>query len=73
MMALVLGGLGVSEIRQQPKQRGNVIVRCVLPQKQDGIYSIVEQELNKDHQVFIIYPRIGDEEQEQSAVKGLQE
>ncbi|KKK58242.1 hypothetical protein LCGC14_3046410, partial [marine sediment metagenome] len=73
MMISVLGGLSVSEIRQQPIQRGNVIVRWVLPQKRDGVYSIVERELNKGHQAFIIYPRIGDEEQEQSAVKGLRE
>jgi len=73
MMISVLGGLTVSEIRQQPIQRGTVIVRWVLPQKQDGVYSIVEQELSKGHQAFIIYPRIGDEEQEQSAAKGLRE
>ena len=66
----VFGDLDVSTIREQPTARGQVITCWVLPEKREAMYEIVEQELEKRHQAYVVYPRIGDEEQEQSAISG---
>lgn len=39
--------------------------------KREGMYEIIEQELMKGHQVYWIFPRIGNEEIENSAVQGF--
>lgn len=39
--------------------------------KREGMNEIVERELAKGHQVYWIFPRIGDEETEQSATQGF--
>jgi len=71
LAATVFGDLDVSVIRQLPIQRGQVITRWVLPEKREGVCEIIERELQNGHQVYWIFPRIGDEEQEGSAVRGF--
>jgi len=73
LASTVFGDLDVSTIRELPIKRGQVITRWVLPDRREGMYEIIEQELGAGHQVYVVYPRIGDEEQEQSAVKGYGE
>jgi len=67
----VFGDLDVSTIRELPIKRGTVITRWVLPDKRKGMYEIVKQELAKGKQTYVVYPRIGDDEQEQSARAGF--
>jgi ATP-dependent DNA helicase RecG len=70
LAASVFADLEISEIREQPVARGPVITRQVLSEKREAMYEIVERELAKGRQAYVIYPRIGDDEQEQSAVNG---
>ena len=70
----VFGDLDVSTIREQPTERGAVVTRWVLPEKREGMYSILEQELAKGHQAYVVFPRIesGDEDVV-SAEKGFEQ
>jgi len=60
----VFGDLDVSTIREFPIKRGTIVTRWVLPDRREGMYEIIEQELAKGHQAYVVYPRIksGDED-----------
>jgi ATP-dependent DNA helicase RecG len=68
----IFGDLDVSIIKEQPTKRGQMIVRWVLPDKEEGANEILGRELATGHQVFWIHPRIGDQETEDSAIQGLE-
>lgn len=72
LAATVFGDLDVSVIRELPIKRGTVITKWILPEKGKwlAMCDIIRKELSKGKQAYFVYPRIGDEEQEQSARSG---
>ncbi len=58
LAATVFGDLDVSVIRQLPIERGTVVTRWVLPEKREAMYEIIEKELAKGKQAYVVYPRI---------------
>ncbi len=60
----VFGDLNISTIKELPIKRGTVVTKWVLPGKREQMYQIIANELNKKHQVYVVYPRIdsGDED-----------
>lgn len=73
LAATVFGDLDVSIIRQLPIQRGTVVTRWVLPNHREAMYEIIERELAKGHQAYIVYPRISGDEDMVSAEKGFKQ
>lgn len=69
----VFGDLDISMIQELPIKRGTVVTKCVLPDKREQMYEIIDGELVKGKQVYVVYPRIGDDEQEQSARSGYRQ
>ena len=79
LAATVFGDLDVSTIRELPIKRGTVVTRWVLPEKREAMYEIIERELAKGHQIYVVYPRISgtmatcdQEEDVVSAVAGFE-
>ena len=73
LAASVFGDLDVSTIRQLPIERGTVVTRWVLPEKREGMYEIIEKELAKGKQAYVVYPRISGGEDVVSAERGYKE
>lgn len=73
LAATVFGDLDVSVIRELPIKRGTVITKQVLPEHREEMYEIIEKELAKGHQAYVIYPRISGDEDVASANKGWDE
>lgn len=73
LASTVFGDLDVSVIRQLPIKRGTVVTRSVLPEKREGMYSIVERELAAGHQAYVVYPRINGDEDTVNAIDGFTE
>jgi len=73
LAASVFGDLDVSTIRQLPIERGTVVTRWVLPEKREAMYEIIERELAKGHQAYVVYPRINAGEDVMSAEVGFAE
>lgn len=71
--ATVFGDLDVSVIRELPIRRGTVITKWVLPEKREAMHEIIEKELTKEKQAYIVYPRISGDEDVASAEQGLAE
>lgn len=69
----VFGDLDISIIRELPIKRGPVITRWVLPGKREQMYEIIEKELAKGKQVYVVYPRIDGGEDVVSAQRGFTE
>ncbi len=69
----VFGDLDVTVIRELPIKRGPVVTRWVLPQKREQMYEIIDRELAKGKQVYVVYPRIDGGEDVVSAVLGAAE
>lgn len=67
----VFGDLDISIIRELPIKRGSVVTRWVSPEKREQMYEIIEKELAKGKQVYVVYPRIDGGEDVESAVKGF--
>ena len=67
----VFGDLDVSVIRELPIKRGTVVTRWVLPDKREQMYEIIDRELAKGKQVYVVYPRIDGGEDVESARKGF--
>jgi len=42
-----------------------------MTDKREAVYEIMERELHRGRQVYIVYPRIGDQETEGSAIQGF--
>ena len=72
LAATVFGDLDVSVIRQLPIERGTVVTRWVLPEKREAMYEIIEKELAKGHQAYVVYPRISGDEDVVSAERGYE-
>jgi ATP-dependent DNA helicase RecG len=63
LAATVFGDLDVSTIKELPIKRGTVVTKWVLPEKREAMYEIIERELAKGHQAYVVCPRIdGDED-----------
>lgn len=73
LASTVFGDLDVSVIRELPIKRGTVVTRWVLPDKREAMYEIIERELAKGHQAYVVYPRISGNEDVVSAERGFQE
>lgn len=74
LAATVFGDLDVSVIRELPIKRGTVVTKWVLPDKREAMYEIIEKELAKGHQAYVVYPRIsGGDEDVMSAERGCKE
>ena len=69
----VFGDLDVTVIRELPIKRGPVVTRWVLPEKREQMYEIIEKELTKGKQVYVVYPRIDGGEDVESATRGFQQ
>jgi len=54
----VFGDLDLSIMRELPIKRGTVVTRWVMPDREEGMYSMVQSELTKGHQAYVVYPRI---------------
>lgn len=67
----VFGDLDVTVIKELPIKRGTVVTRQVLPEKREQMYEIIDKELAKGKQVYVVYPRIDGGEDVESAVKGF--
>lgn len=73
LAASVFRDLDVSVIRQLPIERGTVVTRWVLPSCREAMYEVVEKELVKGKQAYVVYPRISGDEDMVSAEKGFRE
>ena len=73
LAATVFGDLDVSTIKQLPIKRGTVITKWVLPDRREAMYEIIERELAKGHQAYVVYPRISGDEDIPSAAQGFGE
>ena len=67
----VFGDLDITTIRELPIKRGTVVTRWVLPEKREQMYEIIEKELAKGKQVYVVYPRIDGGEDVESAANGF--
>lgn len=67
----VFGDLDVTVIKELPIKRGTVVTQWVLPGKREQMYSIVDKELAKAKQVYVVYPRIDGGEDVESAENGF--
>lgn len=70
LVMTVFGDLDISIIRELPIKRGPVVTRWVLPSKREQMYEIIDKELVKGKQVYVVYPRIDGGEDVESAEKG---
>lgn len=71
-LALTLfGDLDISIIDEMPVGRQPVDTRIVHPFARETAYSLINQEVQSEHQAFIIYPLIekGDDEDQKAAVE----
>lgn len=70
----VFGDLDVSTMSGSPVKRGTVFTRWVVPNKLEGMYDVIQQQLDLGHQVYVVYPRISsDKEDVENAEAGFQE
>ena len=69
----VFGDLDVTVIKELPIKRGPVVTRWVLPEKREQMYEIIDRELAKGKQVYVVYPRIDGGEDVESARRGYKE
>lgn len=72
LAATVFGDLDVSVIRELPIKRGTVITKWILPIARDAMYEIIEKELAKGKQAYVVYPRISGDEDVVSAERGFE-
>ncbi len=68
----VFGDLDVTVIRELPIKRGPVVTRWVLPEKREQMYEIIDKELAKGKQMYIVYPRIDGGEDVENAASGFE-
>ncbi|MCP5019622.1 MAG: DEAD/DEAH box helicase [Ketobacter sp.] len=73
LAATAFGDLDISVIKELPIKRGTVITKQVLPDRREGMYEIIENELAKGHQAYVVYPRISGDEDVVSAERGYDE
>jgi ATP-dependent DNA helicase RecG len=58
-LALTLyGDLDISLIDELPAGRKPIVTKVFFPSRKDSIYSLIERELKKGRQVYIVYPLI---------------
>lgn len=68
----VFGDLDVTVIKELPIKRGTVITRSLLPEKREQMYEIIDGELAKGKQVYVVYPRIDGGEDVENAASGFE-
>ncbi len=69
----VFGDLDMSTIRELPIKRGTVVTRWIHPDKREGMYEVIDAELKKGHQAYVVYPRIDGGEDTVNAIHGFVE
>jgi len=62
------GDLDMSIIDEMPKGRKEIKTRIVLPKKKKAAYKVLEKEVEKGHQAFVICPRIFSPEEEVNSI-----
>jgi len=68
----VFGDLDVSTMEGSPVKRGTVLTRWVMPGRLEGMYDMIQEQLDKGHQAYVVYPRISSgEEDVENAEAGL--
>ncbi|MCR5760867.1 MAG: ATP-dependent DNA helicase RecG [Sphaerochaetaceae bacterium] len=68
----IYGDLNVSTIKTMPGGRLPVKTYIAPPEKRQAMYDSVHVELQRGHQAYFVYPRIGDgEEEEESSLKDV--
>lgn len=67
----IYGDLNVSTIKTMPGGRLPVKTFIVSPEKREAMYDAVFVELQRGHQAYFVYPRIGDDEEEESSLKDV--
>lgn len=74
-LALTLyGDLDISIIDELPPGRKPVTTRVFFPGQKDMVYSLIERELSKGRQIYVVYPLIEDSERVdlKSAMQGAE-
>ncbi len=68
------GDLDIAVIDELPAGRRPVITKVFFPSQKDRVYSMIESELNKGRQVYIVYPLIDESEKLdlKSAIEGAE-
>lgn len=64
----VFGDLDVSTIKEMPIKRGAVVARWVLPDRREGVYELIDEQLKQGHQIYVVYPRIASGEEDMTGV-----
>ena len=59
---VVYGDLDVSVIDEMPKGRQTILTKVFLDEKKERVYKLVETELKKGHQAYIVYPLVEESE-----------
>ncbi|MBU0486279.1 MAG: ATP-dependent DNA helicase RecG, partial [Proteobacteria bacterium] len=57
----VYGDLDITFIKQMPKGRRPITTFWLEEEKREQVYAFIREEVNKDRQVYIVYPRIEKE------------
>jgi ATP-dependent DNA helicase RecG len=68
LVQTVFGDLDISTIREMPIKRGAVVTRWVLPDRREGVYEVIDEQLKQGRQVYIVYPRIASGEEDMTGV-----
>lgn len=73
LAASVFGDLDISIIRELPIKRGTVVTKWILPDRREQLYELLDKELEKGHQIYVIYPRLksGEAEDLNGAIDGF--
>ena len=72
-LAMILyGDLKISVIKQMPVGRKPIKNAVVGPDYRERLYKMIIEQVSKGHQVYVICPMIGDEEQESDTAAGLE-
>lgn len=83
LMLTIFGDLDISLITELPAGRRNIITKIVPPSERDKVYNFIKQQVKEGRQVFVICPRIEQQNsnpqnlknkiQEQAAKRQLEE
>jgi len=62
----VYGDLDLSLITQMPKGRKKIITEIIEPEKREGAYQFIREEIKRGRQIFVICPRIENKKKTES-------
>ena len=61
----MFGDLDLTVIDEMPKERKKIITEIVLPSKRPNVYEHIRKELQSGRQVYVICPRIDEQDEEE--------